>query len=379
MAWIRNRPVGLVYRDPAQTRAGYTLFCSVRGHTAWLLDADGRLVHRWHHPEGIEHAQLIGGGRLLIHTQPPEDADGAEQIGGSSGAIVELDWESNVVWEYRDRFLHHDYERLPNGNTLLLRWEKLPADVQSRVQGGFHHRDDPERMWADVVQVIDPRGKVLHEWRSWEHLDAEEEVLCPLESRKEWTHANSIEVLPDGSWLISFRLTSSVVVVDRTSGEVTWRWGPGFLSHQHAATRLANGNFLIFDNGCHRRRMPSFSQVVELDPERKEVVWSYVDPTVLAFFSFMVSGAERLANGNTLITEGATGRIFEVTPERETVWEYVSPFLHLDPRFGPTPAVFRAHRYEADDPRLAGRNLAPGRHAALEARIAPGGLPVGEE
>ena len=93
----------------------------------------------------------------------------------------------------------------------------------------------------------------------------------------------------------------------------------------------------------------------------------------------MVSGADRLDNGNTLITEGATGRLFEVTPQREVVWEYVSPFTLIDPRFGPTPAVFRAHRHRADAPELAGRDLAPGRFRALERRIAAGGLAYGEE
>ena len=65
MAWIRNRPVGLVYRDPGRSQAGYTLLCSVRGSTAWLLDPDGRFVHRWHHPEGIQHAKLLGDGKRI--------------------------------------------------------------------------------------------------------------------------------------------------------------------------------------------------------------------------------------------------------------------------------------------------------------------------
>jgi hypothetical protein len=94
----------------------------------------------------------------------------------------------------------------------------------------------------------------------------------------------------------------------------------------------------------------------------------------------MVSGAERLPGGNTFITEGATGRLFEVTPEGETVWEWVSPFLLLDPRFGPTPAVFRARRMALDDPRLAARNLDPERFSDLAGRIAhEGTLPVGDE
>ena len=114
-----------------------------------------------------------------------------------------------------------------------------------------------------------------------------------------------------------------------------------------------------------------------MDPETREIVWSYRADVVLAFYSFMVSGADRLPNGNTLITEGASGRLFEITPERETVWEYVSPFTLIDKRFGPTPAVFRAHRYPAEA--LPDRDLSPDRFEELERRIAATGLEHGEE
>lgn len=378
MAWIRERPLGLVYHDAEQSYEGYTLFCSVRGHHATLLDWHGRIVHRWHHPEGIQHARLIGNGNLLIQTLPPEDAGGAEQIGGSSEALVELDWDSKTVWEYRNLLMHHDYQRLPNGNHLVLLWEHLPDGVKEQIRGGHAHEEDPERMWGDVVREIDPDGRVVREWRSWEHLSFEQDVICPLESYKEWTHANSLDLTPNGDWLISFRLTSTVAIVDQNTGEITWRWGPGKLSHQHAATWLDNGHILIFDNGCHRPRGPSFSQVVEVDPETQKVEWSYQDPTILAFYSFMVSGANRLQNGNTLITEGASGRLFEVTAEGETVWEYVSGFV-LESKFGPTPAVFRAHRYASDDERFADKTLDPERFADLTRRIAARQIAPGEE
>jgi hypothetical protein len=380
LAWIRERPVGLVYRDPALSEAGYTLFCSVRGDAAWLLDPEGRFVHRWHHPEGIQHAKLLAGGTLLIQTQPPAEAEGCEQIGGSAGAMIELDWDSKVLWEYRDAYQHHDYQRLENGNTLLLRWQAMPEEAWRRVRGGARRDDDPDGMWGDVVREIRPDGSVVREWRAWEHLDFERDVLCPLDQPREWTHANSLEVLPDGRWLISFRLISTVGIVDPETGSFDWKWGSGYLSHQHAASQLPNGRVLLFDNGCHRSRLPAFSQVLEVDPASNEVAWSYRPDITLAFFSFMVSGAHRLPGGNTFITEGATGRIFEVTPEGETVWEWVSPFLLLDPRFGPTPAIFRAWRIPPDDPRLAGRDLDAARLAELNDRIASEGtLPVGDE
>jgi outer membrane protein assembly factor BamB len=304
-----------------------------------------------------------------VHGLPPESADGLENIGGSAGVLIELDRDSNVVWEYRNLHMHHDYQRLPNGNTLIVCWEKVPNEVMVRVQGGHVAKDDPEWMWGDVVREIDTDGTTVREWRSWEHLSTDHHIKCPLESRKEWTHLNSIEVTPDGDWLLSFRLTSTIVLVDGETGDVRWRWGSDVLSHQHHATWLENGHVLLFDNGCHRREAPSHSKIIEFDPTTKEIVWTYKPDMILAFFSFMVSGCERLANGNTFITEGATGRLFEVTAEGETVWEYVSPWI-LTSRFGPTAAVFRSYRIPDDDPRLEGLALSPTPFADLDERVA---------
>jgi Arylsulfotransferase (ASST) len=368
VSWIRERRLGLVYHDKAQTAGGYTLFSPVRGHHADLLDIEGRIVHQWRHPEGLQHLKLLPNGNLLVHSLPPEFAFGAEKIGGSSAALFELDQDSNVVWEYRDEYMHHDYQRLDNGNTLVVRWDRMPREVAERVKGGFVSKNDQDWMWGDVIREIDPSGDTVREWKSWEYISTDHHVKCPLESRKEWTHLNSLELTPDGHWLISFRLSDQLAIVDGATGNVRWRWGAGVLSHQHHATMLDNGNILCFDNGCHRVDAPAFSQVIEVEPATKEIVWTYKTTPVLAFFSFMVSGAERLANGNTLITEGASGRIFEVTHEGETVWEYVSPWM-VPSAFGPSPAVFRALRIAEGDPRLAGLDLSPVPFDALNERI----------
>jgi hypothetical protein len=373
VTWIRNRPLGLVHRDKRKSFGGYTLYSPVRGHHADLLDAEGRIVHQWRHPEGLQHVRWLANGNLLAQTLPPADAEGAEKIGGSAGSIVELDPDSNVVWEHRDIYMHHDYQRLEDGTTLYIRWEKLPGDVAARVQGGQPGKDDPEWMWGDVIVQVDSEGRALRTWRSWEHLSTDHHVKCPLESRKEWTHCNSLELAPDGNWLLSFRLTDTVVIVDRSTGDVRWRWGAGHLSHQHHATWLDNGHIQILDNGCHRRDAPSFSQVVEVDPKEKEVVWSYQAVPILAFFSFMISGAERLPNGNVLVTEGATGRLFEITSDGETVWEFVAPWL-LPSTWGDTTAVFRSYRVGEDDPRLDGLALSPAPYDELNDRTAAGDL-----
>ncbi|MEZ5559695.1 MAG: aryl-sulfate sulfotransferase [Pseudomonadales bacterium] len=374
MTWVRQRPEGLVYRDAEKSFDGYTLYCSVTGKHATLLDPEGAVVHRWHCDEGIQHAHMLENGHLLIQTAPFRYAEGRQNMGGNAGAMMELDWDSRVVWAYRNPAQHHAYERLPNGNHILLAWYPVPTEYREQVRGGHPHEKDGDVMWGDVILEIDRSGHVQKRWNSWEHFDFEQDQICPLESRKEWGHANSLCTTPDGDYLVSFRGISRVMIIDSDSGAVKWRYGaedeklPMALSHQHAATWLDNGNVLIFDNGCHRPRAPAFSRVIEVDPDTRDVVWQYQADVILAFFSFMCSGASRLPNGNTLITESSTGRLFEVTPEGETVWEFVSPF-HFSSRFGRTPFVFRAYRYALDDPRFAGRALDPADHAELNRLI----------
>jgi hypothetical protein len=81
----------------------------------------------------------------------------------------------------------------------------------------------------------------------------------------------------------------------------------------------------------------SSHRVIEFNPVTLDIVWEYSQPNPTAdsngdgeyrgnerfFYSFFISGAQRLPNGNILMTEGATGRVFEVTPQREVVWEYI--------------------------------------------------------
>ncbi len=69
-----------------------------------------------------------------------------------------------------------------------------------------------------------------------------------------------------------------------------------------------------------------------------------------------MSGLQRLGNGNTLICEALTGRVFEVDTEGEIVWDYINPMYHPNPIVhGPSNVLFRAYRYTADSPEIANR------------------------
>lgn len=359
-----HHPVGLIYGTLGESYAGYTLITNNGGDHATLLDMEGRICHRWLSDEGIGYAYLLPNGNLLCRTSKVADVELVNGLGGSSKALLELDWDGNVVWEYRNDMLHHDFERLPNGNTLVLLWQTIPSEVASRVRGGYTNEDTPKEMLGDVVSEITPDGEVVYEWRSWQSLDTEVDVICPLEQRREWTHCNNLNVTPNGDFLVSFRLIDVIGRVNKDKGEFSWKWGRGEVSHQHHVTHLENGNVMLFDNGTHRRGQP-YSRIIEFNPDLREAVWEYTASPDVTFYSHNISSAERLPNGNTLICEGAHGRIFEVRHSKEVVWEYINPFFFPDSRSGGTTnATFRAHRYGPDHPALQGKDLDPGRYAS---------------
>jgi hypothetical protein len=94
------------------------------------------------------------------------------------------------------------------------------------------------------------------------------------------------------------------------------------------------------------------------------VVWQYTGTPEVSFLSAHISSAERQPNGNVIVCEGAAGRVFEVTPRGEVVWEWTSPFVH-EVRGEMAAMLFRAHRYGQDHPALAGRTLDPAAHAEV--------------
>jgi len=162
------------------------------------------------------------------------------------------------------------------------------------------------------------------------------------------------------------------------------------------------GNILIFNNGLNRapgkrgaeasgeRRgggsNVGYSSIDEIMPPvdekgnyalesgvpygPKEIAWTYVAPNPTDFYAEAISGCQRLPNGNTLICDGTSGAFFELSPDKRKVWEYVSPVtregpikqgepIGVDHRGHATNAVFKIHRYSADYPGLAGKDLSP--------------------
>ncbi|MFC1912020.1 aryl-sulfate sulfotransferase [Chloroflexota bacterium] len=349
MSYARTSLKGVMFYDSRRAYNGVTLFTPTDGKGAWLIDMLGRLVNHWamDYKPGCD-AKLLPNGNLLyagkVTNGPLVDLEGA------GGILLEVDWEANVVWEYKDPYLHHAFDRTKNGNTLILKWVEVPDDIAVRVKGGDSGTECDGIMWGDAIQEITADGKVVWEWIAHKYLDPDVTPHCPICPRSTWTHANAVSELPDGNIIISFAQINTIAIIDKQTGKLKWQWGPwdrvdkaeSNLAHQHCPTMLDNGNVLVFNNNMHPGCSGwGFSRVLEVNPRNNAIVWTYGggENETCLFYSSMLGSCQRLPNGNTLICEGTTGRIFEVTPRSELVWEFSNDL----PSYEPPPAQTRSH------------------------------------
>jgi len=372
MAYRRKLTQDVTVYDSARTFDGYTLFAPTFNNDAWLIDMHGRVVQHWaleHAP--ASHGRLLENGNLMWQAKGPGSMD--KHFVGSGSELVEVDFDGNEVWRYDEIGLNHDFLPLENGNVIVNVFETIPDELAAAVKGGIAGTELDGKIYSACFKEITREGKTVWAWRAYEHLDVEKHVICPLCDRRVWGFNNSLALMPDGKLLFTLRLLNRVCMLDRKTGEIVWEWGEGqALGHPHCCTALENGHVLLFDNGLHRRSTnPALSladfaasRVIEIDPTTDEIVWCYQDPLSPNFFSAICSGAQRLPNGNTLICEATRGRLFEVTAEKDIVWEYQSPFAVLRPDYWGwtiSATIWQAHRYAPDHPGLAGKTLDPER------------------
>jgi hypothetical protein len=383
MGWSLHRKPGLTTHNPTASYKGFTILTPVGGEWTYLIDMDGLVVHGWRFP-GLrpEYAYFTEEGRLLarcLDAGPPKTPfkpsmeddppmpleDRARTLPSNYRYLIEADWDGNILWRHEDPLLHHDFWRTKRDTVLVTRFVQMEKALSDRVRGPKRSRKSHHPLLTDEIQEIDRAGKVVWSVRLDEVLDPAKDPIGILERRIEWTHTNSVCDSDDGSKILfSSKYTNRVGVIDKATKTLEWRFGDPVTSGQHHARWLPNGNLHIFDNGTRREGLP-YSRVIELKPDSREIVWEYQANPPMSFFSPNVSSADRLPNGNTLICEGLSGRIFEVTRAGETVWEWHNPFPQTVRGNQRSFLLWRAHRYSPDHPALAGRDLTPDGFRAL--------------
>lgn len=302
--------------------------------------------------------------------------------------------DGKMIWALRQ---HHDWQRddFPGGY--------YAPGVMPRLEGSrtliLTHTNHVRPSVAPGITLEDDRlleisweGKVLWEWVASDHIaefhfdeDARKAIAAGPAANGprrgfDWMHLNSASYVGPNHWydegdrrfapdniIVSSRQASLIAILAR-NGSIVWQMGPDFslsaelrqirqIIGQHHAHIIPKGlpgagNLLVFDNGGasgYGRPSPVAlngqdiyarprSRVLEIDPVHLKLIWSYTAPE---FFASNISSAQRLPNGNTLITEGPDGRLFEVTQEGAVVWEYIFPFFS---GARSSNSVYRAYR-----------------------------------
>ena len=387
---------------------GYTLFAPRESGLAYLIDNHGRVVHTWtlgHNPILVK---LLDNGNLLTIGNTIFDADGnavweyrypqhhdlLEMPNGNilSLSRVRIPREEAIALGANPDSLDcpslratHIVEIRPTGpadGEIIWQWSALDHLIQDF---------DPEKpnygVVADHPERIDINFTLTEEACRDRHLD--------------WLRANALDYNEElDQIMITLRRSSEIWIIDHSTsaeeaaghtggnsgkgGDLLYRWGNprayqrGTLADQrlfwpHNAHWIQRGlpgagNVLIFNNGDEYPGMergyssvdeislPADGSNYDLDEGSaygpNDLVWRYTADPPGSFYAPWLSGAQRLPNGGTLITDGTAGRIFEVTREGETVWEFVNPALGYD-------RVYRAYRYAPDYPGLRGLDLTP--------------------
>ena len=368
-------PKGTTIYKPAKVYEGYTIFVSYAINTILLVNMEGDICHYWTSPADyhVQYAEPLTNGHLLAHIRYRSDADGRRSL------LAEVDWNSNIVWEYIASadysWFHHDFERLENGNTLILCGELKNVPVIS-----------PQDVVDDYIIEVNPDGEIVWEWHTCEHFDefgfSDEAKELIFKQGGDWAHTNSIQSLPvnslgdprfnEGNILVSQRESNIIFVIDKNTGEIVWKIGPddSLTIGQHNVQMIRDGltgagNIIVFDNGGiagYPSNCRLYSRITEIAPVLKTIVWKYnaleSHLPIGSFFSAFISGVQRLPNGNTLVNEGQNGRFFEITQDNEIVWEYINPFFGVETLNSHTyrqNKVYRVWRVDLDWPQLESR------------------------
>jgi hypothetical protein len=351
-AWTSDK--GVTRHDAARAQEGLTLYTSGQEARAYLVGMDGEVVHEWQLPfsEVWDESSPVKDPQPdeyiywnKAHVYPNGDLLAVYVAAGDSPwgyGLVRIDKDSNLIWKYLGQ-AHHDLDVGDDGRIYVLTHEIRHNTYQDFPQLAVPRIDD-------FAVVLSPDGEELQKVSIADALI--NSPYARLLTRVVWytkgdyLHNNGIDVVEAddaaalplapvakaGQVLLSMREIDTLALLDLAQERIVWAVRGPWLA-QHDPDILANGNMLLFDNlgnflepdGSDAGAAGGRSRVLEFDPSTMEIAWQYAGTEEEPFESDVRASQERLANGNTLITEETRGRIIEVTPDHEIVWEFVNP------------------------------------------------------
>lgn len=338
---------GVRTHRPERIAQGLTLVASVwKDQDGWtpglrLLDAEGKLHHRWRaHPDSIfekgsrerpnlgqadldiQGSYLFPNGDVLINL---------EYVG-----TVRLDACSRVQWRLLNGG-HHSIARADDGTFWIPSVSERPRRGSPDHPNGLPGLDRP--VYHEYLQRVTSKGEVrdrIHVLDLLYENGLERHIRKSSASAPDVTHLNDIEALPvrmvdeyplfeAGDLLVSLRNLHLVMVVDPDTEEVKWHASQPFL-RQHDPDFTGEGWVGVFDNnvdGTERGTMLGGSRVIALQPHTgfRKILFSLARAG--PFYTSVRGKWQKLDNGNLLLVESEAGRVVEVTADGRLVWEWI--------------------------------------------------------
>lgn len=325
-----------------------------------LLNEKGRILHRWRvdpassFPDSakrrgigfdefdIQGSYLFPNGDVLVNV---------EYLG-----TARIDPCSRVIWVLAEGN-HHSIARSEDGAFWIPGTTLRVPPVTERHPDGLPGLGGTS--YQDRILRISESGEILDEINVLDLLYANRLESYIIRANREVssdiTHVNDVEPLPmsmaeeyplfeAGDLVVSLRHLHLVFVFDPDSRKVKWHESDPFL-HQHDPDFTGGGWIGVFDNRTEpsaRGTMLGGSRIVSVQPHTDSVRVLYPKAGSEPFYTSVRGKWQQLENGNLLLTEAAAGRILEVTPEGESVWEWiVEPYDEYR-----TPFVSKGYRLD---------------------------------
>ena len=168
--------LGLNLHDPAAFQ-GYTLLSPLGSKKSFLLDMDGRVVRTWECGCTPLSSYLLENGNLLRFGTIPQEEVKFGRMPGGAGRLQEFTFDGELVWQFdydsETRYGHHDAMKLPNGNVLMIAWERKSRDeaiAAGRAPDSLHDKPLIPCFLLEIKPSGKSGGEIVWEWHIWDHL-----------------------------------------------------------------------------------------------------------------------------------------------------------------------------------------------------------------
>lgn len=455
-------PTELLFCDKEKALAGYTFFGV--GSRTYLLDLDGQVVHTW--PVGTNPHLLDDGHVLDASKDDPSGFQGFVEVDWDGKKVWEYAEKRPGYAPHHDWV--RIFNKKLNAPTTLYIANKSISNEQAVAAGADPRKGPYEEGQMDAIVEVDMQGNVVWEWCFFDHVVQDVDPARPnyvgdgktvadhpgrininmpgRPLRRDWLHCNSLDYNAESGHVVINSVQGELYVVDHDGtfvagdpsasiaaaaspkGDFLYRFGdparyaqgdpPKVLENWDSATSghkqmggahdvhwirpglPGAGHIMIFNNGQYLYQRTPQSSALEINPfldangrdtgkyvnppeagYRREtydkdthnqprlvssqIVWSYRSVDSHGCFSHIGSSAQRLPNGGLFVCSDTEGHFFEIAPDGKLAWEYINPVTRdgavktLGDVLPMTNSAFRAYRYPASHPAFQGHDLVP--------------------